>query len=331
MDETKKDNKSRIIFLEHYLTDHSDKGHPVTTEELLEAYEKQGQKVHRNTIRDDLETLKEAGIQIESVRIGNAKGYYVGNRKFELPELMVLIDSVSSSQFVSAGRSRMLIRKLASMAIEKDRKDLIATAYTANRIKTDNDVAITTLSTIARAVKQKKKITFNYIKYLPTGEVVLRNDAKVYHVSPYALVWSDGRYYAPSYDEEKDEIVPYRIDRMRNVKSSQETADLRLPFELDQYCRTTVSMYGGGKAEEEVTLIAENNMLMYIIDRFGENIKTEIVDDQHIQTVLKVSPSLTFFSWVFGFNGDISIAGPAHVKAEYEEMLQKAIGEQKKY
>ena len=331
MNKTKKDNKSRIVFLEHYLTDHSDKGNPVTTEELLDAYEKQGLKVHRNTIRDDLETLKEAGIEIEDVRIGNAKGYYVSNRKFELTELMVLIDSVSSSQFVSAGRSRTLIRKLASMAIEKDRKDLIATAYAANRIKTDNDIAITTLGTIAKAVKQKKKIAFNYIKYIPTGEVVLRNDAKVYHVSPYALIWSDGRYYAPSYDEEKNDIVPYRVDRMRNVKSSQETADLSLPFEMDQYCRTTMRMYGGGKAEEEVTLIAGNNMLMYIIDRFGEDIKTEIADDEHIQVVLKVSPSYTFFSWVFGFNGDISITGPAHVKAEYEEMLRKAIGKQGNY
>ena len=44
MEETKKDNKSRILFLEHYLTDHSDKENPVTTEELLDAYEKQGLK-----------------------------------------------------------------------------------------------------------------------------------------------------------------------------------------------------------------------------------------------------------------------------------------------
>ena len=243
----------------------------------------------------------------------------------------MLIDSVSSSQFVSAARSRTLIRKLAGMAIEKDRKDLIATAFAANRVKTDYDVAITTLGTIAKAVKQKKKITFNYIKYLPTGEIVLRHNQKIYHVSPYALIWSDGRYYAPAYDEEKDDIVPYRIDRMRNAKISNDAANLKLPFDLNQYCKSTVDMYGGGKAEEEVTLVAENRMLMHIIDRFGEDIRTEIADDEHIRAVLKVSPSFTFFSWVFEFNGDIAITAPAHVKAEYEEMLRKAIGKQEKY
>ena len=331
MEETKKDNKSRILYLEHYLTDHSDRENPVTTEELLDAYEKQGLKAHRNTIRDDLEALREAGIQIETVRIGNAKGYYVSNRPFELTELMVLIDSVSSSQFVSASRSRMLVRKLAAMAIEKDRKDLIATAFAANRVKTDNDVAITTLGPIAKAVKQKKKISFNYIEILPTMEVVLRHDEKIYHVSPYALIWYAGRYYAPCYDEEKGSIVPYRVDRMRNVKISNDAANLKLPFDLNQYCRSTVDMYGGGKAEEEVTLIAENDMLVHIIDRFGEDIKTEIEDDEHIRITLKVSPSYTFFSWIFEFNGDIAITAPAHVKAEYEEMLRKAIGKQKNY
>ena len=331
MNETKKDNKSRILFLEHYLTDQSDKENPITTEELLDACEKHGLKTHRNTIRDDLEALREAGIQIKSVRIGNARGYYVDNRPFELNELMVLIDSVSSSQFVSATRSRMLIRKLAALAIEKDRKDLTAAAFAAKRIKTDNDVAITTLGPIAKAVKQKKKITFNYIEYLPTGEVVLRHDQKVYHVSPYALIWYAGRYYAPSYDEEKDDIIPYRIDRMRNVKISNEAAELKLPFDPNQYCKSTVDMYGGGKAEEEVTLIAENDMLMHIYDRFGEEIKKEIEDDEHIRVVLKVSPSHTFFSWVFVFNGGIMIAAPAHVKAEYEEMLRKAIARQENY
>ena len=78
-------------------------------------------------------------------------------------------------------------------------------------------------------------------------------------------------------------------------------------------------------------MIAANNMLIHIFDRFGEDIKTEIADDEHIRAVLKVSPSYTFFSWVFGFDGEISIAGPAHVKAEYEEMLRKAIGKQENY
>ena len=80
-----------------------------------------------------------------------------------------------------------------------------------------------------------------------------------------------------------------------------------------------------------MTLIAENDMLVHIIDRFGEDIKTEIEDDEHIRITLKVSPSYTFFSWIFEFNGDIAITAPAHVKAEYEEMLRKAIGKQKNY
>ena len=320
--------KGRIIFLEHYLLDHSDSDNPVTTEALLKAYEEHGLSAHRNTIRDDLETLKEEGIQIESKRVGNGKGHYIAERPFEFTELLALIDAVSSSQFISASKSKILIRKLAAMAIEKDRKELTATAYAADRIKTGSQVAFSALGTASRAVRRGKKLCFQYIDYLPTKEEILRHDGKIYTVSPYALVWSDGRYYVPSYDEEKDAIVPYRIDRMREVRISGQQADLRLPFDLNEYCRSTVLMYGGNKPEEDVTLIAENYTLLYLIDHFGEDIQTEIVDEKHIRVVLHVAPSHTFFSWIFQFDGAIRIIGPEHVKVDYEAMLLKALNEQ---
>ena len=38
-----------------------------------------------------------------------------------------------------------------------------------------------------------------------------------YIVSPYALVYSDENYYLLAYDEEHNEVRPYRVDRMRDV------------------------------------------------------------------------------------------------------------------
>lgn len=326
-----KDCKGRILMLEHYLLNHSDRDHPVTTADLAKACEEKGMPAHRNTLADDLKTLKEAGVPVESVRIGNGKGYFISERPFETTELMAMIDAVASSQFISERRSKSLIRKLAGQAIEQERGDLTASAHAVNRIKTDNDIAISDIAVIAKAIKRRKKIEFQYIDYLPTKEMILRHDGKVYSVSPYTMVWWNGRYYAPSYDEEKKDIVPYRIDRMRNVRISRENADLCLPFSQEEYCRNRMMMFGGNKQDEDITLIAKNRRLGNLIDYFGDEIPTEIADEEHIRVTVHTAPSYTFFSWIFQFGGEISITGPEHVRAEYEELLREVLREQENY
>ncbi len=100
------EKKGRLLFLEHYLLEHSDKDNPVTTEELLQAYEEHGLTAHRNTVRDDLATLQEEGIEIDSVRVGKGKGHYIANRSFEFmsgdfPVLKPGLNAVSWSGNVS--------------------------------------------------------------------------------------------------------------------------------------------------------------------------------------------------------------------------------------
>ena len=324
------DNKGRIIFLEHYLLDHADDSHPITTERLIEALAEKGYSANRNTIHSDIEALKTEGIQVAGVRVGNAKGYYIRNRPFRVSELKALIDAVSSSQFVPERNSYAMIRRLAELAPEMYRNDLIATAFCADRIKTDSPVAFTALDAINKAIQQYKKISFHYVDYLPTKEEVLRHNKKRYVVSPYALVWNDGRYYVPSYDPEKNKIVSYRVDRMRSVALVDSCADRKLPFNPAEYSKKVLWMFDGDIEEQDVMLVAENRHLISLIDRFGEDIPTGTVDDQHLRVTVRVIPSYTFFSWVFQFGGEIKVAGPANVKADYEEMLRKVMERQER-
>ena len=322
------DNKGRILFLEHYLTDYADEQHPVTTEALIAALEEKGYSANRNTIHSDLEALRAEGAQVASVRVGNAKGYYVRNRRFRIPELKALIDAVSSSQFISPRNSSTMIRHLAELAPEMHRKDLVATAFCADRIKTDSPAAFAALDTVHKAIRKYQKISFQYVDYLPDKEEILRHGKKKYVVSPYALLWNDGRYYVPSYDPEKDRIISYRVDRMRNVMPVKERADRRLPFNPAEYSKRVLWMYDGDLEETDVILTAENRHLISLMDRFGPEIPVAQADGEHIRATVRVIPSNTFFSWVFQFGGGIRVAGPAEVKEEYEEMLRKVLAQQ---
>ena len=322
------DNKGRIIFLEHYLSDHADENNPITTEALINALAEKGYSANRNTVHSDIEALKAEGINVVGVRVANAKGYYIKNRPFRLSELKALIDAVSSSQFIPERNSNAMILRLAEMAPEMYRKDLIATAFCADRIKTDSPVAFPTLDTVNKAIQKNRKLQFQYVDYLPTKEEVLRHNKKKYVVSPYALLWNDGRYYVPSYDQEKNKIVSYRVDRMRNVVILNERADRDEPFDPVDYCKKALWMYDGDLEEQEVILLSENKHMISLIDRFGGEIPVYVVDDQHFRAIVKVIPSYTFFSWVFQFYGGIRIIGPASVKKDYEEMLRTVMERQ---
>ena len=322
------DTKGRLLFLEHYLLEHTDEEHKITTAELISLYEAHGFHANRNTIKDDIKTLQSAGVDVLGVRVGNAKGYYIAGRSFDLAELKTLVDAVSSSRFISKNKSDELIRKIAELTNEENRKTLLARSGETDRIKAEAPGVFVTVDTIANAIEARKKISFQYIDYLLTKEVILRHDGKVYTVSPYTFLWNDDRYYILSYSEELNDVVGYRVDRMRNVRVTDEDALLDESFDAAEYSRKVLKMFDGNLPEEEVTLVAENRFMINVIDRFGEEIETAVIDNEHFRAKVIVAPSSTFFSWVFQFRGGIRVVGPEHVKRDYEDMLSTVLSVQ---
>ena len=132
-------NKNRLLFLLQYLYEHTNDDHKVSTSSLLDIIREHGIKVSRNTLSSDIKTITEAGFDIISSNGPNNENlYHWGARTFDLPELKLLIDAVSSARFINEKMSTRLIEKLASLASLYDKMPLKARIYTADRIKSDN-------------------------------------------------------------------------------------------------------------------------------------------------------------------------------------------------
>ena len=200
--------------------------------------------------------------------------------------------------------------------------------FTADRIKTDSPEVFSAIDCIGKAIDEGKQICFHYINYLPDKRMVLRHNGQVYKVSPLAMLWNDGRYYARSIDPEKPDRVNYRIDRMRNVTIADEAAEKDPDYNPSEYAKVAHLMFDGGMKAEEITLLAENRRMINIIDKFGDKIETSIADDDHFRAIVRVIPSDTFFSWVFQFGDSIAIEGPGEVKEAFEELLRRALKRQ---
>ena len=138
-------NKNRLLFLLQYMLEHSDENSPVSTEELLRIYAENGFNGNRNTIRDDVSALNEAGFEIASDMLLGKRVYYIIDRRFELSELKMLVDAVSSCRFITKGKSEALIEKLTLMTNAENRPALTAKVFTADRIKTSNPTVSQTM------------------------------------------------------------------------------------------------------------------------------------------------------------------------------------------
>lgn len=94
-------------------------------------------------------------------------------------------------------------------------------------------------------------------------------------------------------------------------------------FSLPEFTRQVFDMYDG--TQEKVALLCKNDLMNYIIDRFGDHVQTSPIDREHFKVIIEVSVSQTFFAWVFQFNGDIKILGPESVVERYDKMLKNAL------
>ena len=315
-------NKRRLLRILQYLYEFTDKKRKVTTQELIQMQSDEGMSCNRMTVKHDVDMLIDAGFDIIVDRgVDNSNEFCYGTKVFELPELKLLIDVVSSSRFITSSKSEALIKKLAHFAGPSEEKKLTARIYTAERVKSTNKQLYLNIYSIREAINAGKKVQFQYYDYFPDKQRILRHDGEIYVNSPYALLWNDDRYYMLGYSEKHQKVVSFRIDRMLKVKVTEED---QIPspkdFSAASYAKKVIKMFDG--VEQEIVLCCDNDLMMSVIDRFRTDIETERIDDDHFKARIMVQTSPTFYGWIFKFGGKIRIMEPEEVKQEYYRMLE---------
>ena len=95
-------------------------------------------------------------------------------------------------------------------------------------------------------------------------------------------------------------------------------------FNVRDYTERIFNMYDEGDMET-VTLRCRHHMIDHIIDYFGKDVEPFNIAEETFDVNIRVCASTTFFSWVMGYVGDMTIAGPEEVREAYVRLLQKAI------
>lgn len=316
-------NKSRILYILKLLYENTDEQNTISITDIIDMLEKQGIKAHRRTIMTDIESIEESGVDIITIK-STQNRYFIGNREFELAEVKLLVDAVESSKLITQKKSNELIRKLSTLVSKHQASELNCHVYVDQRVKPENEEIYYTVDAIHSAINSNKQIEFKYYQYTGKKEKVFKNGGSVYSLSPYALIWSEDHYYTIGYSNKHGKISKFRVDRMAHTSvAEREIFPKPVDFEIAEYAKCVFEMFDGETKTVELKCI--NDLMDVIVDRFGESVNTQELGSNCFKAIVDVSISPTFYGWVFGFGGKMSILAPAEVKGEYVEMARNIV------
>ena len=316
--------KRKLLYLKRILEEKTDDSHALTIPQMIEELGRYGISAERKSIYDDLEALRLYGLDIEKIK-SKTTGYYVANRRFELPELKLLADSVQVSRFITHRKSVELIKKIESLCSVYEAQQLQRQIYVTNRIKTVNESIYYNVDRIHTAIGQDKKISFLYFEYTVEKKRRFRRDGQRYVISPCALTWDDENYYMLGYDAPAGQVKHYRVDKMTAIELLDETREGKEHYQkmdMAAYSQKMFSMFGG--QEQQVEIAFSESLIGVVIDRFGESVHIRREKDGWFVIRVLVAVSPQFFAWIFSFGEKARILSPESVKKQMQEQLMAA-------
>ena len=323
--------KLKILYLMDMLMSETDEEKGLTMAEILARLEAAGVKAERKSIYDDLDALGQYGIDILTKRDKTVE-YYVADRKFELPELKLLVDAVQSSKFITEKKSTELIGKLEGLTSRNQAKALHRQVFVTNRVKTQNESIYYNVDALHTAILEKRKVSFKYFDYNAEKKRVFRKDEKaekgerVYVVDPLGLSWDDENYYLITYSEKYDGYTHYRVDRMAGISVLDEPrgdGEKITGFDIVNYCKRVFNMFGGDDVRVELTV--DNDLINAMIDRFGKDVILYPNSDTTVRVIASATRSGTFFGWLTQFGSKVLIDAPDDLREEYIKHLEGII------
>ena len=308
--------KAKLLALREILLRESDEEHPLSAGRMVELLARQGIEAERKSVYADIEALREAGMDIVRSGEGRGSGYFVASRRFELAELKLLVDSVQSSKFITARKTRALIGKLEGLTSRYEARSLSRQVYVTGRVKTMNE------DELHRAIAADRQIRFHYFEYTAQRKRQYRREGQFYQVSPFALIWESENYYLLAYDAGSGILKHYRVDKMTDIAQKPRVmTEEAKNLDLTRYGKAVFGMFSGREAR--VQLRFENRLAGPVLDRLGTDAMLIPDGEAHFTVLADVVVSPQFYAWVCGFGDGVQILSPQWAAEGYAEHIRR--------
>lgn len=308
-------SKLKTLMLYQFLEKYSDEEHPLSSTQLLEMLAERGIKAERKSIYADVKALCEIGCDIVSVMTPK-RGFFMASRTFEIPEVMLLIDAVSSAGFITPKKTEELINKLETLVSVEQAKTMKSQVYVdTNSAKCDNEEIYIIIDRLNLAISENKQVKFVYKRRSVDVQNRKKHTEKTFTVSPYALLWKDDHYYLVCNKKNYDNLMNLRIDRMKKLtvldapaRPCGEVSKYKDKFDEKDYAAKQFNMFSGEEAQ--ITLRCHIDRQEEMMDRFGKNIPLRAVDGSHFETTVTATVSDGLVSWIMQYGDTVKVTEP---------------------
>ncbi len=318
--------KLKLLLIRDFLLKNTDAEHGVTLAEITAHLCACGVSAERKSLYDDIEILRDLyGMDIAREKNDKRFEYKLLSRDFDLHELKLLGDAVESSKFVTEKKSAELIAKLKTLCSTHE-AEVLSRQVLCGKVKNMNESIYYSVDAIFDAISSEHCICFKYFNQSFSGKREYRRGGALYEVSPYALTYSEEKYYLIAFDLSNGEIRHFRVDRMENIRKTERERDAGKHFaaiDRTKYTDMHFNMFGGEVVR--VRLEFEDRLAGAFFDRFGTDIAAIRTFDDKYEVSVNIAVSEQFFGWLCGLGGGARIVAPKGIKEEYRAFLQKAI------
>lgn len=320
-------SKLKLLYIKQILEDETDAEHGISMTRIIERLNEFDIPAERKGVYRDIQTLRDFGIEIQTYQRYPVE-YAIARRDFSLSELMLLVDAVESCKFLTRRQSNALTTNLKLLASDHQRELLNRRIHVAGRISSKNDSVFTSIDILHEAIRTNRHVAFMYYKYGLDGKRFATHDGKPHEVTPVGIAFSDGFYYLTAWNEERDDMTEFRIDRMDKIRVTDKPATKNDKITHHKYEGDEHEYFGRfGGDPVTATLLVTGDKVEIIKDRFGDVAMLYPQDDETAKAVVKIHKSEQFFGWIAGLGGTVRIHEPKSLKQEYNEYLLGLIEE----
>lgn len=325
----KQGQRLKILYILDFLKRESDEEHPVTAADICEYLDSQGIAAERKSVYADISALTDYGADI--VRSGSPRGWFLASREFEEPEIYLLADAVRTAGFISAAKTRELVKKLDSFVSRYQAQKRENRVYFFSCAKSVNEEIFYSIDKINRAVSEKKKIRFEYVNRVLSPDRTIEKQKREMLISPYALTWQDDHYYVIGNYEKYDNLIHLRLDRMYKVEITDmpqrhfsEVSEYTDYFDTPDYTAKLFGMHGG--EIYDIELKCSKKITEQVADRFGEDIFIKKVTDEDFCFTVRAALSDALVSWVISYGDRVKVLEPQILRDMVVNRTENVLG-----
>jgi predicted DNA-binding transcriptional regulator YafY len=179
------------------------------------------------------------------------------------------------------------------------------------------------VDTIHAAIAANRVITFRYFEYDMRKEKVYRREGGLYRVTPFGLIWDSENYYLASWDEERQELRHYRVDKMSDITVTGAQGKDRGDWDPEGYASRHSGMFAGRACQ--LRLRCEARMAGILQDRFGRDVMMVPDGDDHFTVTLDVVVSPNLWGWLFGLGDGVEVLSPGWAAEDFKRHLEDVL------